>query len=265
MPYEVRFYKGDYTARQNQANKDKCIAYVEHHFNSSPSPNSNYVVIVTGSNASDASKNWGRWYAQEVAKKFGLPMGGTEGLLVGGFNGRGDGNVKYTNMPAILLEPLFVSNPAGALIAKSDTGQADLAMILAKSIQKSFPQGGIVGFSVGHKYKTSRPSDLGAAVYGGGWEAELAEKVMLKAKELLENPALMEPAAPKKEAVPQAPAKRELRVVQNGQVLWCHTFEGEEKFKWDGNSKKLEIYLTVDEDDYIDMDGSDAIVITVKG
>jgi len=44
---------------------------------------------------------------------------------------------------------------------------------------------------VGHKYKTSNPNDRGAAVIGGGWVADYAEDVLVRAKELLE--AMEEP------------------------------------------------------------------------
>ena len=43
--YSAKFYKGDYIERQRQANTDKCVAYVEHHFNNSDSPNPNYAVV----------------------------------------------------------------------------------------------------------------------------------------------------------------------------------------------------------------------------
>ena len=41
--YKVEFYKGDYLERQRKANDDKCVCYVEHHFNSSASSSANYV------------------------------------------------------------------------------------------------------------------------------------------------------------------------------------------------------------------------------
>jgi len=153
--YKVKFYKGNYSTRQTKANSDKAIAYVEHHFNSSSSSTASYAVVVTGSNASRTSKNWGRWYAKAVARLFGTQVSGDDGILVGGWNGRGDGNLKHTNMPAILLEPLFASNPQHADIIRSESGQNDLARILAESIQRFFPDGGLIAFSVGHKYKKS--------------------------------------------------------------------------------------------------------------
>ena len=90
-------------------------------------------------------------------------------------------------MPAILLEPLFASNPQQADIIRNDSGQTRLARVLVESIQRFFPDGGLIAFSVGHKYKTSNPRDLGAALAGGGWEAEFAEKVLVKAKAILEQ------------------------------------------------------------------------------
>ena len=185
--YEVRFYKGEYKGRQDQANSDGCIAYVEHHFNSSSSPAANYTVVITGANASQMSRNWGRWYAAAVAREFNIPMGGDQGIMVGGYDGRGGYNLQFTNMPAVLLEPLFASNPQHAQWIASETGQARLARILCDSLQRFFPKEGIIGFSVGHKYKVSSPNDRGAAVFGGGWEADYAEAVLNKTKTLLEG------------------------------------------------------------------------------
>ena len=128
--YSVKFYKGDYYQRQQDANADKAAAYVEHHFNSSSSDQASYAVVVVGSNASQTSRNWGRWYAKAIADQFGTRVAGDQGILVGGWNGRGDGNLKHTNMPAVLLEPLFASNPQQADIIRSESGQATLARIL---------------------------------------------------------------------------------------------------------------------------------------
>ncbi len=204
--YEVRFYKGEYLERQLAANADKAVAYIEHHFNSA-GPTANYALVVVGSNASQTSVNWGAWYAKAVAEHFGTKVYQQDGVSRGGLDGRGDGNVKHTRMPALLLEPLFVSNPQQADIVRSAAGQAALARILAESIRRFFPQGGLIAFSVGHKYKTSRPNDRGAALAGGGSEADYAEKVLQQAAALLS------------EAQPE-PQPRKLRVMQGDKVLF---------------------------------------------
>jgi hypothetical protein len=119
-----------------------------------------------------------------------VELGGDHGIKVGGYDGRGDDNLRHTDMPAILLEPLFVSNPAHAAIVRSEDGQMRMAQVLVDSIKKFFPTGGLIAFSVGHKYKTSNPADRGAAVVGGGSEAEFAEKVLLKAETMLHEIAV---------------------------------------------------------------------------
>lgn len=226
MGYEVRFYKGDYLQRQLAANADKAVAYVEHHFNSSASASAGYTVVVVGSNASNTSRNWGRWYARAVAEQFGTQVGGDGGLLVGGWNGRGDGNVKHTKMPAVLLEPLFASNPQQADAIRSDAGQAALARILAESIRRFFPDGGLIAFSVGHKYKTSSPNDRGAALAGGGTEADHAEKVLEKAARLLAD----EPAAP---------TQRMLRVMRGERLLFEVAVDEDAVLSWSSERNLL--------------------------
>ena len=183
--YQVRFYEGDYVDRQRAANRDHCVAYVEHHFNSAAGSAGNYTMVIVGSNASNTSKNWAQWYARAVASSFGIGLAQGNGVVVGGFSGRGDGNVKFTKMPAVLLEPLFANNPVHATWIHSEEGQDRLAQILADSIERCFPGGGTVAFSVGHKYKASSPNDRGAAVAGGGTEADFAEIVLNKAAAIL--------------------------------------------------------------------------------
>lgn len=218
--YQVKLYKGDYRERQKMANNDDCVAYVEHHFNSYSDPTTNYTIVIVGSNASETSKNWGRWYAKAVAREFNLPLGGDDGIVVGGFGGRGDYNLRFTTMPAILLEPFFVSNPQHAEWIRDESVQKKLANILCESIQRFFQNGGLVAFSVGHKYKTSRPNDRGAQVYGGGWEADYAETILDKTGNLLKT-------------IDQPQEEREVRVIKGDEVLWKYTLDEEADVKWD--------------------------------
>lgn len=184
--YTVRFYKGDYGTRQADANRDRAVAYVEQHFNGG-SPQGNYALVIVGSNASEKSKSWAADYASRVSKQLKVKLYGKDGVLPGGFNGRGDGNIKQTAMPAVLLEPLFAVNPEHAAAIRTESVRQQLAGILADSIRAAFPKGGLIAFSVGHKYKQSNPHDRGVAVVGGGTEADYAEDVLLRAKRLLES------------------------------------------------------------------------------
>lgn len=225
--YTVKFYQGEYLERQLAANKDKAVAYIEHHFNSA-GPTANYALVVVGSNASQTSVNWGSWYAKAVAEQFGTQVYGPDGVARGGLDGRGDSNVKHTKMPAVLLEPLFVSNPQQADIVRSASGQAALARILAESIRRFFPQGGLVAFSVGHKYKTSRPEDRGAPLAGGGTEADCAEKVLQLAASLLA------------EAKPE-PQPRKLRVMQGDKLLFEAQVDDDAVVVWSSDRHLLYI------------------------
>lgn len=240
--YHVKFYTGEYSTRQRAANQDKCTAYVEHHFNAATAT-ANYVVVITGANASSTSKTWGRSYAQRISDEFKVPMGGSRGILVGGWNGRGNNNLKYTHMPAILLEPLFVSNPTQAEWVRSEEGQNKLAKVLADSIIEYFPGGGLIGFSVGHKYKTRRPHDRGAAVYGGGTEADYAEIVLEKTKNILEtyDPAQQYDHAP--DNLDEEIYMPHIMVVKDNQEIWLHTdVDEDDEVMWDEENRIL--YIT---------------------
>lgn len=242
--YEVRFYKGNYYWRQKQANQDQCVAYVEHHFNSAINSLANYSLVVTGRSASETSKSWGRWYAKQVGREFMVPLSGDRGILVGGYNGRGNANLKGTVMPAILLEPLFASNPEQAELIRSAEAQDKLAKVLVDSIVEFFPEGGLIAFSVGHKYKTSRPNDRGAPLHGGGVEADFAEIVLEKAKHLLENykpPEQVEPAQEFEEE--EYPPDNDIRVIKDGKELWLHTdVDEDDDVMWDEENRIL--YVT---------------------
>lgn len=165
MPnYITKFYSGDYGERQRQANADNASVYIEHHFNSVDNPKADYSCVIVGSNAGRISREFGQAYAASVASLFGCKVGGANGLLIGGYNGRGDGNIKHTKMPAVLLEPIFISNPKQAERIVQDVWQDGLATILADTIKHFFPQGGLIAFSIGHKGKRSNPNDRGASV-----------------------------------------------------------------------------------------------------
>lgn len=185
--YRVKLYKDDYHERQAAANRDGAVCYVEQHFNSFRDPRAGYTVTLVASNASAKSRSWGKWYSKRISLEFATRLGGSGGLKVLTDSDPGNNNLVHTHMPAILLEPLFVSNQEHAKIVKSEVGQIALARSLVDSILWAFPDGGSIAFSVGHKYKKSDPDDRGAAVAGGGWEAEYAEIVMLKAKRFLED------------------------------------------------------------------------------
>ena len=101
-----------------------------------------------------------------------------------------------------------------------------LARILAESIRRFIPGGGLIAFSVGHKYKTSSPNDRGAALAGGGTEADHAEKVLEKAAKLLTDEAA-------------APAPRTLRVMQGDRLLFETVVDEDAVVSWSSDRNLL--------------------------
>jgi len=190
MKYSVKFYKGDYNTRQALANKDNAILYVEHHFNGG-SRTGNYTLANVATNASKISKWFASAYAERVSVAFRTPLANNDfafnGVSIGGYRHRGNGNLYLTAMPAVLLEPLFASNPKHAQVIRTVDGQQKLAQCLVDTIKDFFPKGGLIAFSVGHKYKKSEPNDRGVILAGGGTEADYAEQVLLKAQQILES------------------------------------------------------------------------------
>jgi hypothetical protein len=89
--------------------------------------------------------------------------------------GRGDGNLRHTVMPAVLLEPGFASNPKQARLMESPGGIRDAA----RTILQGAAGYDKIALSVGHKGKP-RSTDMGAAWSGERfrWEAEWAEAVI---------------------------------------------------------------------------------------
>lgn len=186
--YYPRFVTGDYGARQKAANEMGAVCYLEQHFNASPSPSTNYCCVIVADNASSTSKAWAATYAALIHLHTGIePYAGSQtGTVVGGFEGRGNANLRSTNMPAILVEPLFCTNKEYAN-GLHPTVEQVLASAIVQSITAAFPQGGIVALSIGHKGKDSNPNDRGAQCINGETEADWAERVLVKAAEILSH------------------------------------------------------------------------------
>lgn len=205
MSYEVQFFDGDYSARQAKANEWGADAYVCHHFNAIENDNQdtqddNATLCIVGSNASSTSEKWAALYCKKISEHFGTR---NRGVVRRKRGERGDICVRKTDMPAILPEPLFVSDISQAEIAFSDEGQQHLGRLLAESIKEIFPDHGMDGkeivikiaFSIGHMGKDNRPNDRGAAVVGHphSSEAELARKSLIAASTWLSKKSVLVP------------------------------------------------------------------------
>jgi hypothetical protein len=174
--------------RQEAANADGACCYVEQHLNSCDSPTPSYGMVLLGHNASSESEVWASYYAHLLAL-YPAIIGGTKVHKLAAHE-RGDVCIEYTDMPAILVEPCFVSNPKQVewLIAE---GMDELGRILAESIKEHFKgdalvEDVIVAFSIGHRYRGTH--DEGAPVIGHPdlSEGHFAQQILLAAARLLD-------------------------------------------------------------------------------
>ena len=189
--YTPIIYKGNYIDRQKQANIDKCVCYIEQHINAAASQAANGAFCVVKQQPGPISVKWATSYVQGLTLaypsliKFGGPN--SQGYWPGGYMGRGAGSLKYAQMPAILCEPIYITNPKHQAMLKNEADLKALAKVLVDSIVENFPKGGKVGLSIGHLYKTSNPYDKGAYEPAVGYEGTYCEKIINYAKELLEH------------------------------------------------------------------------------
>jgi hypothetical protein len=181
---DVVFLTGDYavrSVRQREAAAERCALTVEFHFNSNgATAKGGEVYYRTGDEAS-----------QEVAKRvianfqaLGLPNHGDPLKSATDGEGRAAFINRYRN-PAILLEPLFVSNPAQAKWLHAPGNLQRLAEAVAKAILDATQPGDKIGLSIGHLGKDSSPSDRGAPCSLGDMEATHGEAMARAVAKLL--------------------------------------------------------------------------------
>jgi hypothetical protein len=189
----------DYRDRQLYANSKDAVGYIEGHYNASaydkPGVQDNPASCLVASNSGSKTREMAKYFADKVSEAFDYP---NRGCVVTENGDAGYWNLYYAAGNSILLEPLYVSDSDQALMAQSELGQDKIAQIIADLVRKFYPDGGLIAFSVGHKFKVSSPYDRGAPVVNtdGLGEADLVELYMHKAAALLEAGEVTEPVAP---------------------------------------------------------------------
>lgn len=181
----------DYKARQLFANEQGADFYLELHFNAArydkPGTQDNPASCLVADNAGEKTRAIGTDFAKACSLEFGYP---NRGLVVLKQADRAYYNLYYTKMPAILVEPFYVSDVEQAAMALSPTGQQRVAEILWDLVRAYFPAGSKIAISLGHKFKATSIHDRGAPVVIGHSEegdpiyhptmaeADCAERVM---------------------------------------------------------------------------------------
>lgn len=186
--YMVRLYTTRGMELVRQINADSCIVYAEHHFDASSSRSYGAAKVIVASDAASYVQNWARWYARAVQREFNVPLAGDSGIFTPPDIVRPT-VLEGVEVDAMLVEPLVISNPQHANWIRSESGRTRLARVLAESIVRFYPSGGLVCLSHGHGGDPLRPSsgNQGYASAEGGTEATYSYMVLLKTKEILER------------------------------------------------------------------------------
>lgn len=169
------FLTGDYATRVKprmiQAKSEDCALTIDFHFNSNGSTAiGSEVYFKDGdSKSKDVAKA-----VIDVFRSLNLPDHGDP--LKPASEGRAAFILAYKN-PAVLLEPLFVSNRTQAAWIMDATNLASLGQGIARAIKANTDEGDKIGLSVGHFGKDSAPDDRGARHVIEGWEAEYAKRL----------------------------------------------------------------------------------------
>lgn len=156
MP-RIIWLKGDYTGsheRQRRAEKRKCDFVISFHFNSFSSPNAAGAEVYY--NGKGKSDEVAKDLLQAIVSVLNVPSRGCKSA-----SGTRAAFINRYHCPAVLIEPLFLSNPKEArLVHDLDIVRA-LGFAIAKVVIKhDFKR---VGIDIGHKFKTSNKYDTGAA------------------------------------------------------------------------------------------------------
>lgn len=193
MRYTVLRPTGDYADRQREATEAGALLYLEQHLNASTDPHVCHPMgIYRGDIKADTDPDarplaLAQEYAEHVFSSSGFPFRWPPESRALFSSSRGYGNLSRLgpDVVGILMEPGHVSNPAFAAWVKTPAGILGLARCIVHVVRGAAPHGGVIALSVGHIGKTSSPHDRGAPVHGGGWEGDLAQRIVDLATALL--------------------------------------------------------------------------------
>jgi len=182
MKYHVLFYNyGSYLQRQKDANEKGAVCYFELHFNSSVNPSARGIEVLVAHNASEKTIKWASIIASALQSILKTPLRHNNGVKKLKKGERGDNNIAHTKMPAVLVEPCFISNWSEVLNYMDNFIKCVKAMYF--SITKMFSEG-LVALSVGHKGTGKKGAKIVNIPY---YEEDLAEQTLFFVKRFLEK------------------------------------------------------------------------------
>lgn len=186
---KIVWLKGDYVGkheRQEQAKKANCRLVISFHFNAHSNSKAE------GAEAYHNNKGDAAFIAYRLTLVTTRLLG-VRFRKVTIASGTRAAFINFYHCPAVLIEPCFITNPEEANLVHDDSVMRKLGESIANELFRWLPFDAIVGFDIGHKFKTSSISDKGARCFYGDYEADHAEKlakivaasIQLKTKEVM--------------------------------------------------------------------------------
>lgn len=176
---KITWLTGDYanvTTRQEQAAQRGCAVTVDFHFNGNGPDAKGGEVWYKPGNAK--AKALGQTIVNGYAA-LNLPFHGDEPLKEA-VPGNRASFIRHYACPAVLVEPLFVSNPSASQAAwiHDNSNVESLAGTIAAALEEATEdENAVVGLSIGHLYKPSARGDTGVDCVRGDTEAKHAKAV----------------------------------------------------------------------------------------
>lgn len=181
---------GDYAnsnERQQQASDAGCAVTIDFHFNSNGPTAKGGEVWYKPDDA--ASLSLANDIINGVAR-LGLPVLGTNSAVPG----TRSAFIRHYASPAVLTEPLFVSNPEQAAWIHNDENLSALATAISGALENATGEGDLIGLSIGHRCKVSQPGDTGAPCAQGDSEATHGIALAVAVAALLTETQITPPA-----------------------------------------------------------------------
>jgi LysM repeat protein len=180
---KIVWLTGDYVdshERQQQAKLAGCRLVIEFHFNSA-TPDA-VGGEVWHKPDDPRSLSIARAFL-DVYEQVGLPKlgGGIEEAVI---NTRASW-IRHYEMATVLLEPLFVSNRGQAEWIHDDNKMNSLASGIARLLVDTMSPDSVIGLSIGHMFKHTKPRDMGADCALGDAEANHAQELAHRVAGLL--------------------------------------------------------------------------------
>jgi len=185
MAYKVVRLTGDYEAREDEARRRGCAMVWHQHLNSVDDPKPSYTLVEVAYPTTPRELKCARDAAVNYERLLRGGFGDGDGVKVLPDGHRGESIIDNTR-EAYISEPLFASNPVQAKWVAKPENQRALAKANVEAIKANYPDGSVIGLSIGHIGKTSNPRDRGAQVVGTGlMEADVCTGIVVEMERLL--------------------------------------------------------------------------------